>query len=92
VKSGGSAQVKSATPITALEIGLLYIVYSVIENYLIVPKVYGQTMKLSRLVVLISILIGGQLAGIFGMILILPLVGSWRAIEKYWIEPCISKG
>lgn len=43
-------------------------------------------MKLSKLAVLLSILVGGELAGIQGMLLVLPLVGSFEVIEKYWFR------
>jgi predicted PurR-regulated permease PerM len=82
----------TVSPNTALLIGVLYLAYSMIENYLIIPRVYGKTMNLSRLVVLLSILIGGKLSGIIGMFLILPVAGSWHAIEKYWIEPNFKRG
>jgi predicted PurR-regulated permease PerM len=82
----------TVSPNTALILAALYVGYSAIENYLIIPRVYGQTMKLSRLVVLLSILIGGKLGGITGMFLVLPLAGSWHAIEKYWIAPEHARG
>jgi predicted PurR-regulated permease PerM len=70
----------------AFIIAALYILYSIIENYLITPHVYGKTMKLSKLAVLLSILVGGQLFGIEGMLLALPIAGSFTAIEKYWMH------
>jgi predicted PurR-regulated permease PerM len=71
---------------TALALAALYLLYSLIENYLLIPRIYGTTMKLSRLVVLLGILIGGELAGILGMLLVLPILGSLRVIEKHWID------
>ena len=82
----------TVSPATSLILVSLYLLCSLLENYLIIPRVYGHTMKLSRLVVLLSILIGGELGGIEGMLLVLPIAGSWRIIEQYWIEPNVKRG
>ena len=75
----------------AVTIAVLYALYTFIENYFITPRVYGRTMKLSKLAVLLSILVGGELAGIQGMLLVLPLVGSFEVIEKYWFRSTFEK-
>src|SRR5207248_2349952 len=43
-----------------------FIVYQQIENHLLQPVVYGRTVQLSPLAVLISVLIGAELAGVLG--------------------------
>ena len=45
---------------------VFFIVYQQIENHLLQPVIYGRTVQLSPLAVLISILIGAELAGILG--------------------------
>ena len=53
------------------------------ENNLITPRVVGSKVKVNALAVLISILIGGWLWGISGMILFIPLVGILKiTLEK----------
>ena len=47
-------------------------IYHQIENYLIVPHVYGRALKLSPLAVLLSILVGASLLGMVGAFLALP--------------------
>ena len=58
-----------------------------IENYFIVPKVYGDRLRLSTLTVLISCLAAGMLAGVIGVIIILPAVASYPVLERYWLRP-----
>src|SRR4029079_18631264 len=43
-----------------------FIVYQQIENHFLQPVIYGRTVQLSPLAVLISVLIGAELAGILG--------------------------
>ena len=45
---------------------VFFIVYQQIENHLLQPIVYGRTVQLSPLVILISVLIGAELAGVLG--------------------------
>jgi hypothetical protein len=48
--------------------------------------VYGRTVQLSPLVVLISILIGVELAGILGALGAIPIAGSLQVLVKDWVE------
>ncbi len=75
----------TVSPSTALYVLLLYFGYHQLENYLIVPKVYGTRLRLSDLVVLLSVLIGWVIAGVPGAIAILPIVASYSIIERIWL-------
>jgi len=81
------AMALTVSPGTALLIGALYGVYHLIENYFIVPKVYGDRLRLSTLTVLISCLAAGILAGVIGVIIVLPIVASYPVLERYWLRP-----
>ncbi|MBA3686524.1 MAG: AI-2E family transporter [Planctomycetes bacterium] len=61
-----------------------YCAYNILENYLIVPWVYGNRLKLSTLTVLLALLIGGALFGIFGMVAALPIVAAYPIVERIW--------
>lgn len=71
---------------TAFLVVAFYVGYSMLENYVIVPKVYGKRMRLSTLVVLLSFVVAGTLAGIAGAILVLPIVASYPIIERIWLK------
>src|SRR5206468_4192255 len=43
-----------------------FLVYQQLENHILQPVIYGRTVRLSPLVVLVSVLIGAELAGILG--------------------------
>ena len=63
-----------------------YISYQQVENYIIVPRVYRNTLNVSSFAVLISVLIGGELLGIIGVLLALPIAAAIPTIERIWIE------
>src|SRR5690349_12137270 len=61
-----------------------FIVYQQIENHLLQPIVYGRTVQLSPLAVLISVLIGAELAGVLGALGAIPVAGSIQVLLVDW--------
>src|SRR6266516_2327847 len=53
-----------------------FIVYQQVENHILQPVVYGRTVQLSPLAVLISVLIGAELAGVLGALAAIPVAGA----------------
>jgi predicted PurR-regulated permease PerM len=72
---------------TAAIVVVLYIVYQQFENYVMVPRVFGNTLQVSALSILVGVLIGGQLLGVIGIILSLPLTATIPVLERVWNEP-----
>jgi len=58
------------------------IIYQQAENHVLQPLIYGRTVQLSPLVVLISILIGAELAGILGALAAIPVAGSLQVVIR----------
>ena len=65
---------------------VFFIVYQQVENHVLQPLVYGRTVQLSPLAVLISILIGAELAGILGALGAIPVAGSIQVVINDWRE------
>jgi predicted PurR-regulated permease PerM len=57
-----------------------FIVYQQVENHLLQPVVYGRTVQLSPLAVLIAVLIGAELAGVLGALAAIPVAGTLQVI------------
>jgi len=56
--------------------------YQQVEGHILIPRIYGQTLRLSPLAVLVALLIGGQLLGIIGALLALPLAAGLRVLVE----------
>jgi len=82
----------TVSPTTAALVGALYLAYHLIETYFIVPKVYGNRLRLSTLTVLVSCLAAGMVAGVVGVILVLPIVASYPILERIWLQPYLKRG
>lgn len=63
---------------------VFFIVYQQIENHLLQPIVYGRTVQLSPLIVLIAVLIGAELAGVLGALGAIPIAGTIQVLILDW--------
>jgi predicted PurR-regulated permease PerM len=67
-------------------VGVFFVVYQQLENHLLQPLVYGRTVQLSPLAVLIAVLIGAEVAGVLGALGAIPIAGSIQVILIDWLE------
>jgi predicted PurR-regulated permease PerM len=65
-------------------VAIFFIVYQQLENHLLQPVVYGRTVQLSPLIVLISILIGAEVAGVLGALGAIPIAGAFQIVIVDW--------
>ena len=70
----------------ALVVIAFFVAYQQFENHVLQPLVYGRTVELSPLVVLCAVLVGAELAGIFGALFAIPIAGSLIAIVREVLE------
>ena len=63
---------------------VFFVVYQQIENHLLQPVIYGRTVQLSPLAVLISVLVGAELAGILGALAAIPVAGAIQVLLLDW--------
>jgi predicted PurR-regulated permease PerM len=63
-----------------------FILYQQLENHVLQPVVYGRTVQLSPLIVLIAVLIGAELAGVLGALAAIPVAGSLQVIFVDWLR------
>jgi predicted PurR-regulated permease PerM len=71
----------------ALIVLVALVLYEELESRLIIPRVYGKTLRLSPVAVTIALLMGGKLFGIVGALLALPIAAAIRAtVEELRID------
>jgi predicted PurR-regulated permease PerM len=68
--------------VAGIVVVVFFIVYQQVENHLLQPVVYGRTVQLSPLAVLISVLIGAELAGVLGALAAIPVAGSIQVVLR----------
>lgn len=68
------------SPLRAVIVLLGFVIYQNLENHVIVPRVYGKTLKIPSLVALVGLLIGAKLLGMLGMLIALPITAGLPVI------------
>jgi predicted PurR-regulated permease PerM len=68
--------------VAGIVVVVFFIVYQQLENHILQPVIYGKTVKLSPLAVLIAVLIGAALAGIIGALAAIPIAGAIQVILR----------
>ena len=61
---------------------IFFVVYQQVENHLLQPLIFSRTVQLNPLTVLLSILIGVELAGILGALLAIPVAGIVQIVAR----------
>jgi len=76
---------------------VVLLLYQQAENHLLQPVIYGRTVQLHPLIVILSILIGGSLLGVLGALLAIPAASVVQVLIKDWwqhrggvIEPAMA--
>lgn len=66
---------------TLIVIGIMF-VYQEFETRLLVPRVYGRTLRLPPAIVLVALLVGATLGGILGALLALPIAAGLQMVLR----------
>jgi predicted PurR-regulated permease PerM len=66
--------------VTASVVLVLMVGYQEFESRVLVPRVYGRTLRLPSAAVILALLVGGKLGGVLGALLALPLAAALRML------------
>lgn len=74
------------SPITALSIGIYYLIYMQIESYLFTPRIMNRVVSVPGSLVVIGALAGGTLLGLLGALIAIPVTAMLlMIIKQVWI-------
>ena len=74
------------SPTRAAIVLVAMIVYQQIEDRILIPRVYGSTLNLPPIIVLLAVLVGGELLGVAGVLLALPAAAAGRVAVDMYLE------
>jgi predicted PurR-regulated permease PerM len=72
-----------AHPITALWVTILFIALQQLEGHIVAPQVFGYSLRINPILIILSLLIGGQLYGVAGALIALPVAAILRETASY---------
>jgi predicted PurR-regulated permease PerM len=82
----------SGEPLKAVWAALVLLAVQQIDNHLISPNVMGRTVQLHPVVVMLALLVGASFAGLFGMLVIVPLVAVAKIIFLFMWSKYVDYG
>lgn len=89
--SGGIPAFVFEPMMTILVVLAIYYVSRQIQDYLIIPFVYGRATDLHPLVILFSVLAGEHIYGILGVLLAVPVAASLKIMYEYFFDKLNEK-
>jgi predicted PurR-regulated permease PerM len=73
-------------PISLLWVTILFLVIHQVEGHVVVPNVMGSALRLHPLLIIFGLLAGGEIYGLAGILVTLPLLAAARAIYEFFSE------
>ena len=71
-------------PVSAIWVVLLFLFIHQVEGHIVVPNVMGSALRLHPLLVIFGLLAGGEIYGLPGIFVALPLLAVMRAIWEFF--------
>lgn len=72
------------SPTTALLTALLFLALHQLEGNFLAPRIHGQTLSVHPILVFLAIIIGGGLAGVFGVLFAVPTLAVLRVLFDFF--------
>jgi len=69
-----------------LGVAIVFVGVQLIEGNLLTPRIVGDQVGLHPLVVMIALIVGGSLLGIWGMLLAIPITAVLSVLANEWME------
>jgi predicted PurR-regulated permease PerM len=71
--------------------GVVFAVAELLEGYVLIPKILGDSLGLHPLVVFFALLAGGAALGMFGILIALPLTASIVILAREFVLPAMAR-
>jgi predicted PurR-regulated permease PerM len=76
---------------TLIRTGIVFGLGEMIEGYVLVPKILGNSLGLHPVVVMVSVFAGGAALGMFGLLIAIPLTASLVIVTRELVLPALAQ-
>jgi len=70
---------------------VFFVVFRLLEDYLLVPRIIGRVVKVPALVTVVAVLIGGALLGIVGALVAIPIAAALLLLAEEVLYPRLDE-
>ncbi|MEM8710094.1 MAG: AI-2E family transporter [Planctomycetota bacterium] len=71
-------------------IGATFVLSEILEGYVFIPKILGDTLGLHPVVILLSVFVGGAALGLFGFLIAIPLAATLIILFRELVMPALA--
>jgi predicted PurR-regulated permease PerM len=79
----------TVSPTTGILTALSYVLINFVDGNLIAPRVQGQAIRVPPLLIFLAVIAGGQIAGIWGALMAVPVLAVIRVVFDFFMERVI---
>lgn len=80
-----------ASPGAVVGLVAVLVVYEVVEQYVLTPTIVGKRVGLHALTILVATFVAGDLLGIFGMLVAIPLTAVLKILAEEFVLPEVRR-
>ncbi len=74
----------ASSPDKVIWCALIYLVVQVVENNVISPRIQGSAVRLNPAIIMVTLVLSSEIAGLWGVIVAVPLVATARDVFVYF--------
>ncbi len=74
-----------------VRVGIVFALAELFENYVLIPKILGNTLGLHPIVVIFSLMAGAASLGMFGLLIALPLTATLVILGREFLLPTLAE-
>ena len=74
-----------------IETIVFFVVFRLLEDYLLVPRIIGRAVKVPALITVVAVLIGGALLGIVGALVAIPIAAAVQLLTQEVLYPRLDE-
>jgi predicted PurR-regulated permease PerM len=75
-----------SSTLSGIIVAAFFLIYQQVENHVLQPIIYGKTVEVSPLTVLIAIILGAALGGLVGALVAIPAAASLQILIKDYVS------
>jgi predicted PurR-regulated permease PerM len=76
---------------SVVRVGIVFVLAEALENYVLLPKILGNSLGLHPIVVLFSLMAGAASMGMFGLLIALPLTATIVILAREFLLPTLRQ-
>jgi predicted PurR-regulated permease PerM len=77
----------SMSTTTGIATAVFFVVYRLVEDYILTPRIIGRAVKVPALLTVLALLLGGVLLGVIGAVVAIPIAAALLIIARSTIVP-----